>query len=108
MKRCPVCEGLLRESLFKPGSDVCRVCQTRLKENEEGAGFLQARRKTVRQAHIELLLAIYERAVNDDDIATWRSFWMVEEPWPTVWRLLQEAKDHEVEIRQGLKLHVGG
>lgn len=109
MRRCPVCEGILRESLFKPGSTVCRVCQDRLKENEEG-GFEddRARNKTIQQAHVDLLLAIYEQAVADDDLETWESYWLKEDPWPTIWIMLKDNIRREEDIRQGSILHIEG
>lgn len=60
-------------------------------------------RKTVLQAHLDLLVAIRDQAVNEGDLATWEGYWL-DEPWLTVWGILREIEGvrSDVEYRQSL------
>jgi reverse gyrase len=87
LRRCPVCEGFLEETRFQNGSPICRICKTRLREEEINYGLSE--RYTIRQAYTNLIIAIREQAEEDGELDEWQEFWLHGEPWSHVWELLQ-------------------
>lgn len=107
MRRCPICEGLLEESLYQNGDQICRVCRVRLKQYED-VEYAATGRKTTLQAHVDLILAIRQQAMLDDELEIWERFWVATEPWPRIWELLQTAVKQKRMIRNDLRSHIGG
>lgn len=112
MRTCPVCEGLLEESLFQDSDSICRICRTRLKQ-EEDVDYAEPEQKTIRQAHIDLLLAIHRQALFDcekepDALDEWKDYWLKSVEWHQVWELLKISMMHGDSVRGALLIHMGG
>ena len=101
MVRCPVCEGLLNPSLFRPGSSVCRVCEKKLQERDSRDS--QPRRSML-EVHLDLLVAIRVQAESEDDIDTWEAYWLCEEPWRSLWDVLRDSSSDGLSDVEKLKL----
>jgi len=112
MRYCPVCEGLLDESLFQEGDSVCRICRTRLKQ-EEDVDYAEPEQKTIKQAHIDLLLAVHKQACLDcekepEALIEWEDFWLKSADWNRVWELLKVSMVQGDSIRGALLQHIEG
>ena len=107
MRTCPVCEGLLEDSLFSNGDGVCRICRMRLKQGED-VDFSVSEYKTIQQAYTALMLAIRRQAEQDDCLDVWEAFWLRTEPWPRIWGILQDVVDQTETVREELRKHEGG
>ena len=114
MQRCPVCEGLLEESSFGNGDSICRICCSRLKE-ENDVEYEDAGQKTIRQGYTDLMLAIKKQAYIDAKnikypyaVQEWEEFWLKSEPWPRIWNLLKLTVDQGDLVRNDLQQRMGG
>lgn len=88
MLRCPICEGLLKPSLFRSGSSVCRVCEKKVQDRDSKS---HQPRKSILQVHLDLLIAIRSQAESEDDLGTWERYWIYEEPWRSLWDVLRDV-----------------
>ena len=112
MRTCPICEGLLEESLFQDSDLICRICRTRLKQ-EADVDYAESEQKTIRQAYIDLLLAIHKQACFDcekepDALNEWKDYWLKSVEWFHVWELLKIAMVQGDSIHGALISHIGG
>lgn len=112
MRICLICEGLLEESLFQDNSLICRICRTRLKQEEE-VNYAEPGQKTIRQAYIDLLLAIHRQARFDcekepDALDEWKDYWLKSVEWFHVWELLKISMVQGDSIHGALLSHIGG
>jgi len=108
MRRCPVCEGLLAESLFQGNSETCQVCETRLKRDGEVNYVDSGKRKTIRQSYTNLMLAIKQQAMLDGALEEWQEFWLMVEPWPQIWKLLGTTMNQIGMLKNNQRRYVGG
>ena len=112
MRYCLVCEGQLEESLFQEGDSVCRICRTRLKQDED-VDYAEPEQKTIRQAHIDLLLAIHRQACFDCEkepnaLNEWEDYWLKSVEWHRVWELLRISMVQGDSVRGALLTYMGG
>lgn len=98
MRRCITCEGLLEDSQFAGSSPICRVCVSKLKK-EYHVEYSPPERKSVREAYVELLIAIRARAVEDGKLEEWEDYWLRSDRWRRFWGLLQDAAEQDSAVR---------
>jgi hypothetical protein len=101
MRKCLECEGVLPESRFDGIDSICKTCQRIIKRHDTIEYSIPGN-KTIRQAYTELLIAIRNQAVIDDRLVDWESFWLEEEPFKRIWKMLQETESHYASIRSGI------
>lgn len=107
MRRCVTCEGLLDDSLFPADGPVCKACVGRL-QRVFNVDYSPPKRKTVREAHIALLLAIREQAEKDGELDDWEEYWLEDEAWSRVWQILQYAEEQSVVSNRLTHNTIGG
>lgn len=118
MKRCIICEGLLKDSEFAEDSPVCRLCVTRL-YTEYDIEFSPPERKTPKEALVNLVLAIKSQAEKDEEIgystkydkklggplASWKHNWLESSPWKQLWALMKFVENATRESQDSLRHH---
>ena len=107
MRRCVTCEGLLEDSLFPADGPVCKTCVSRLQKNFN-VDYSPPTRKTVREAHVALLLAIREQAEKDDALDEWEEYWLRSEEWSQVWQVLHYTEEQAVASQRMMHRTIGG
>ena len=121
MKRCIICEGLLKDSEFMKDSPVCHLCVHRL-HTEYNIDFSPPERKTPKEALVNLILAVKDQAEKDErtgyitkydkklggPLASWKHNWVESLPWRQIWALLRFVEDTNREVRDGFKHRTRG
>lgn len=85
---CVVCEGELKFV----SSVICKACLEKI-ASFDGSEYAPFGRRTKSYAVVNLILAIRSQAILDDELKEFEEFWIVGEPWKTLWELMKRAQE---------------